>query len=162
MENTAMVDMIFLSAEKKVSLDEIMNHQIIDEYLSIFNTNRSMAKFQKFQLVQMLNWKKTPGWQLQTYISLVDMAFLWSLAAPSTEDREKNDCYAFTWKDYPSKLFNIIHMRLPRVKVLILANDPYDLDACIKDSEHDRCNAKKTFICGMKNSHQSKWCKSIQ
>ena len=76
MENTAMVDMIFLSAEKKVSLDEIMNHQIIDEYLSIFNTNRSMAKFQKFQLVQMLNWKKTPGWQLQTYISLVDMAFL--------------------------------------------------------------------------------------
>ena len=98
-----------------MSLEEIMNYQITDEYLSIFNTNRSMVKFQKSKIVQMLNWKKTAGWQLQTYIYIVDMGFLGSLAALSTEDREKNDGYAFTWKDYPSKLFNMIHTRHAKV-----------------------------------------------
>ena len=67
------------------------------------------------------------------------------MAAPATEDREKNDGYAFMWKDYPSKLFNMIRMRHPRVKLLILVNDPYDPDVCIKDSEHDRHNAKKAL-----------------
>ena len=52
-----MVEMISLSAEKKVSLE--VNHQITEKYLSIFNTNRSMVKFQKSRLVQIFNWKKT-------------------------------------------------------------------------------------------------------
>ena len=43
-------------------------------------------------------------------------------------------------------------MRRPRVKLLILVNDPYDLDVCIKDSEYGRRNAKKTYICGTKNT----------
>ena len=57
MEKKAMVEMISLSAEKKVSLE--VNHQITEKYLSIFNTNRSMVKFQKSKLVQIFNWKKT-------------------------------------------------------------------------------------------------------
>ena len=46
-------------------------------------------------------------------------------------------------------------MRHSRVKLLILVNKPNDLDVCIKDSEHNRRNAKKTKktknICGTKN-----------
>ena len=34
-------------------------------------------------------------------------------------------------------------MRHPRVKLLILVYDAYDLDVCIKDSERDRRNTKK-------------------
>ena len=75
------------------------------------------------------------------------MRFLWRLAAPSTEDREKNDGSPFTWKDYPSKLFKMIRMRHSGIKLLIFVNDPYDLDVCIKYSEDDRRNAKKpTFV----------------
>ena len=135
------------SVGKKVFLEEITNHQIADECLSIFNTNESMVKVQKSKLVQMLNWKEIPDWQLETYTSVVGMGFLWSLAAPSTEDREKNDGSPFTWKDYSSKFFNMICMRHPRVKLLILVYDAYELNVCIKDSEHDRRNTKKpTFV----------------
>ena len=45
----------------------------------------------------------------------------------------------------------MIRTRHPRVKLLILVNDPCDLDVSIKDSEHDRRNAEKTFIRGTKN-----------
>ena len=38
----------------------------------------------------------------------------------------------------------VIRMRHSRVKLLILVNKPNDLDVCIKDSEHNRRNAKKT------------------
>ena len=50
-----MVEMIFLSAETKVSLEKIMNHQITEEDLSIFNTNRRIVKFQKSELAQIFN-----------------------------------------------------------------------------------------------------------
>ena len=87
MENKAMTEVVSLSAEKKVSLEEIINHQITNECLSIFNTNGSMVK--KSKLVQMLNWKEIPDWQMQTYISVVVVGFLWRLAAPSTEDKKR-------------------------------------------------------------------------
>ena len=37
-------------------------------------------------------------------------------------------------------------MTHPVVKLLILVNDHFDLDVCIKGSEHDRHNAKPTFV----------------
>ena len=146
MEHKVIVEVVSLSAEKKVSLEEIMNHWFTDECLSIFNTNRSMVKVQRSKLVQMLHWKETPDWQLRTYISI-----LWRFAAPLTEDRERNDGSPFTWKDYSPKLFNMICMRHPRFKLLILVNDSYNLDVCIKDLEHDRCNTKKPHICSAEN-----------
>ena len=98
----------------------------------------------------MLHWRETPEWQLSIYFSIVDMGCLWKLAAPSTEDREKNDLFPFTWKDCSSKLFHMIPMRHRRVKLLILVNDPYDLDLCIEDSEHHKHNVKKPYICEKK------------
>ena len=99
----------------------------------------------------MLHWRETPEWQLPIYISIVDMGYLWKFAAPSTEDREKNDLFPFTWKGCSSKLFHMIPMRHRRVKLLILVNDPYDLDLCIEDSEHHKHNVKKPYICEKKN-----------
>ena len=98
----------------------------------------------------MLHWRETPEWQLPIYISIVNMRCLWKFAAPSTEDREKNDLFPFTWKDCSSKLFHMIPMRHHRVKLLILVNDPYDLDLCIEDSEHHKHNVKKPYICEKK------------
>ena len=46
MENKVTVEVVSI-AEKKVSLEEIMNHRITDEFLSIFKTNGSIAKVQK-------------------------------------------------------------------------------------------------------------------
>ena len=43
----------------------------------------------------------------EKYIALVDMCFLWRLATPSAEDREKPDGSVFTWGDYADKLFSI-------------------------------------------------------
>ena len=63
-----------------------------------------MVKVQKSKLVQMLNCKEIHDWQLQTHISIVDMGFLWRLAAPSTEDREKSDSSPFTWITHQSYL----------------------------------------------------------
>ena len=42
-------------------------------------------------------------------------------------------------------------MRHHRVKLLILVNDPYDLDLCIEDSEHHKHNVKQPYICEKKN-----------
>ena len=39
MENKVMAEVVSLSAEKKVSLEEIMNNRITDECISIFNPN---------------------------------------------------------------------------------------------------------------------------
>ena len=90
MENKAMVQVLSLSAKKKVPIEEKINHGITNECLSIFSKNGSKVKVQKFKLIQMLNWKETPDCQLRTYISIVGRGFLWRLAALSTEDRENN------------------------------------------------------------------------
>ena len=157
MKNKTMVEVVSLSAKKKVPLEENINHGITDECLSIYNKSGSKVKVQKFKLIQMLNWKETPHWQLRTYISIAGKGFLWRLTAPSTEDRENNDGFPFTRKGYSSKLFNMIRMRHPRVKLLILVNDRYDLDVCIKHSEHDKRNAKISLhLWCEKHRHQSK------
>ena len=44
MDNNVIAELLSLSAEKKMSLEEIMNHLIIDECLFIFNTNTVMVK----------------------------------------------------------------------------------------------------------------------
>ena len=44
MDNNVIAVLLSLSAEKKMSLEEIMNHLIIDECLFIFNTNTVMVK----------------------------------------------------------------------------------------------------------------------
>ena len=61
-------------------------------------------------------------------IAIVDMGFIWRLETPTNEDREKNDETFFSWHDYATKIFDIIPLRHTTAGMIILVNDPYDLD----------------------------------
>ena len=55
MENNVIAELLSLNAEKKMSLEEIMNHSITDECLFIFNKNTVMVKVEISKLAQKLN-----------------------------------------------------------------------------------------------------------
>ena len=54
-----------------------------------------MKKVQKSKLIDKLNIQPIGNVQ-EGYIAVVDMGFLWRLATPSVEDREKADGTIFT------------------------------------------------------------------
>ena len=66
-------------------------HRITDSCLSIFNVNGNMVKVQKSKLVEKLDFVP-PVWNNASYIGIIDMGFIWRLATPSAEDREKKKC----------------------------------------------------------------------
>ena len=106
MENRAMASVIWLaeSGKEKFTLAQVMEFRVTDECLSIFNINGTMKKVQKSKLVEKLNMQPVDPVPDQ-YISIVNMGFLWRLATPTAEDREKADGPVFTWGDYAEKLF---------------------------------------------------------
>ncbi len=73
---------------------------------------------------------------------------MWRLSTPSSEDREKGDESVFTWRDYATKMLHLITSRHPKANIIILVNDPYDLNFTIKDCEHDR---RAKYTGGSKN-----------
>ena len=91
------------------------------------------------------------------YIALLDMGFIWRLATPTKEDREKPDKTKYTWGDYSDKLHDIVLRRHPNAETLILVNDPYTSEYSIKDAEKLRrskgpvpnvfISAEKEFPC---------------
>ena len=85
-----------------------------DECLSIFNVNGVLVKNQKSKLLEMLNFKETIILPTNEDITaLVDMGFVWRLATPTSEDREKNDGTNFSWGDYAKKMLSMIVQRHP-------------------------------------------------
>ena len=146
MENTAMAAIITLaeSCEDRLDLVHVMEHRVTDECLSIFNINGSMRKGQKCKLVEKLNLQELPA--IPHYIALVDMGFIWRLATPSSEDREKHDETLFTWGNYAQKMFAIICARHPNASTIVLVNDPYDIPIDIKDNEHERRANGASFL----------------
>ena len=97
-----------------------------------------MVKVQKSKLVEKPNL--IPFQTVDSYIALIDMGFIWRLATPSLEDREKDDetQFHFTWLDYANNLFSLVMALHPKASEIIFVNDPYDLEISIKDSEHER------------------------
>ena len=148
MENKAMASVLALASKMDADLDliAIMKYRLSDECLALFNANGKMRKVQKSRLIAQLNIMDLP--QLNSYIALVDMGFLWRLATPSAEDREKGDQTSFTWSDYARKLFSLIMARHPKAFQVILVNDPYTQQTGIKDSEHER---RAKYMGGSKN-----------
>ena len=77
-----------------VDLEEILQHRVTEECLSLCNSNGTMRKTQKSKLVRIMNLVPSPAPRM--YIAIVDMGLLWRLAIPSTEDREKPDGSIYT------------------------------------------------------------------
>ena len=145
MENKAMSDIIILAekCQERIDLEHIMEHRVTEECLPIFNINGTIRKGQKSKLLEKLNFVELST--SEQYIALVDMGFIWRLATPSTEDREKRDGSSFTWGDYAQKIFNIICTRHAQASEIIMVNDPYDVPINIKDCEHERRMGDKQY-----------------
>ena len=113
-----------------------------------------MRKTQKSKLVEKLHMESLNAKQ---YIAIVDMGFVWRLASPIVEDREKADNSSFTWRDYASKLFSLIMVRHAQACTIIMVNDQYDLPFSIKDSKRQsRCGSTD----GIKTSTCIRWTNS--
>eukprot|EP00794_Sanderia_malayensis_P000931 gene931-241_t len=151
MENKAMAQIIALeqSSAAKIDLVQIMGHHVTEECLSIFNINATMIKVQKSKLVEKLKFVSLSP--MDSYTAIVDMGFIWRLATPTTEDREKNDGTYYTWNDYADRVFSLVLSRHRNASETIFVNDPYDLEMSIKDSEHDCRAGAYSHVGGTRN-----------
>ena len=68
------------------------------------------------------------------------MGFIWRLATPSIADHESADG-DFTWENYATKIFNIIHQCHLNATEYHLVNDRYDVELSVKDAENQKRNA---------------------
>jgi hypothetical protein len=68
-----------------------------------------MVEVQKSKLVECLNM--VPLTPTANYTALIDMGFIWRVALPTAEDREKQDGSVFTWQDYAAKMFRLVICR---------------------------------------------------
>ena len=77
MDNQALVSEIWLvqTAEEKVTLAQVMEYRVTDEWLPLFNINGTMKKVQKSKLVEKLHIQPIDPVP-DRYIALVDMGFL--------------------------------------------------------------------------------------
>ena len=134
MESKAMASVLGL-VEKSgaLKLEEVLQHRLTGECLSIFNANGTMRKVQKSKLQEKLTMTPIP--EPDVYTSIVDMGLIWRRAAPTTEDREKGDGTKYTWGDYAKKLVHVVLTRHKHAERIICLNDPYDQTYTIKDSE---------------------------
>jgi len=88
---------------------------------------------------------------LDKYIALVDMGFLWHLATPTAEDRDKPDSLIYTWGDYAEKLFATILSHHPKANQIVFVNKPYELEFTTKDTEHDRRQSSQAYSHDKRN-----------
>jgi len=137
MENKAMSEVISL-VEKSgaVEFSDIMANRITEESLALFNVNGTMRKVQKSKLLEKMTMSTIDS--PTTYTAIVDMGFIWRLATPTTEDREKGDETKYLWADYAEKIVKIVLSRHSSAETIICVNDPYCLSYSIKDCERQQ------------------------
>ena len=63
-----------------MNLSEILQHQIMEEFLSVFNGNGTFRKIQKSKLVQKLNLVPVDP---RVYVAIVDMGMIWRMPNPT-------------------------------------------------------------------------------
>ena len=122
-----------MEQSRALKLEDVLQHRLTGECLSIFNVNGTMCKVQKSKLQEKLSMTAIP--EPDVYTSIVDMGLIWRLAAPTTEDREKGDDTMYTWGDYPEKVVRSVLARHKHAERIICMNDPYDQNFSIKDTE---------------------------
>ncbi len=125
MESKAMASVLGLVENSGVlKLEDVLQHRVTAECLSIFNVNGTMRKVQKSKLQEKLTMTPVP--EPDVYTSIVDMGLIWHLATPTVEDREKGDGTKYTWKDYAEKVVRAVMTRHRHADRIICMNDLYD------------------------------------
>ena len=126
-----------------LSVEEILEFRLTDECLSMYYADGSQRKPAKSKLLEHLNLNTVVNIPTE-YSSLVDMGFIWRLATPTAEDRERvrRDGRSYLWLDYLEKVVSLVLSRHPAAITTILVNDIYNKPISIKDEEHERRAAK--------------------
>lgn len=150
METKAMNQVVTMleSSDDKISLEDILEHRVTEECLSIFNPNGSMYKCQKSKLLECMKFQEVPA--PNAYTALIDMGLYWRIATPTPEDRHKPDGTTYSWADYAAKIFNVAKSRHPFASCYIFVNDYYEMQYGIKDAERIlRANTKNASYSGL-------------
>ena len=63
-----------------MNLSEILQYQIMEESLSVFNGNGTFRKIQKSKLIQKLNLVPVDP---RVYVAIVDMGMIWRMPNPT-------------------------------------------------------------------------------
>jgi hypothetical protein len=124
-----------VEASELVDLPEVLEHRVVEENMTLFNSNGTYRKTQKSQLIQKLSLQ--PVDLQESYIAIIDMGMIWRMAIPSAEDRQTQDGTPYKWADYVNKLSSIILGRHGNAEKIICVNDPYDAAHSTKDDERD-------------------------
>ena len=130
----AVIDLVEVS--ELVNLPELLEHRVIEECVSLFNSNATYRKTQKSKLIQKLSLQ--PVDIQQPYTALIDMGMIWRMATPSAEDRQTEDGTPYKWSDYVHKISSIIFARHQNADRIFCVNDPYDVAYSTKDDERDK------------------------
>ena len=87
-----------------INFRELMEYRITSECLSVFNVNGSMRKNQKSKLMQCFDLNPTTE-NVESYVAIIDMGFVWRLATPNKEDRDisQRSGTEYSWGDYTKK-----------------------------------------------------------
>ena len=136
MERNALKAVINLvQVSELVDLPELLEQRVVEECVTLFNSNGTHRKTQKSKFIEKLSLHSV---ELQEpYIVLVDMGMIWRMATPSAEDRQTQDGTPYKWADYLHKLSSIILARHRDAFRIICVNDSYDAAYSTKDDERD-------------------------
>lgn len=134
MEQVALKSVINLvERSEAIDLNDLLEHCVVEECTSIFNSNKTYRKINKSQLIQCLKFDAVHV--REPYTALVDMGMVWRMAIPSSENRIRDDDGKLMWSDYAKNVSNIILNRHHNAERIICVNDVYDTQYSIKDDE---------------------------
>jgi len=123
MERTALKAVVNLvEISQYVDLPQLLEHRVIEECMTLFNSYGIYRKTQKSKLIQKLSLQYID--LQEPHIVVVDMDMIWSFAAPTAEDRQTEDGTPYSWSDYVHKVSSIILARHGDADRIICVNDP--------------------------------------
>jgi len=117
------------------TLEDVLQHHVTSECLSISNANGTFQKSQKSKLLQTLAMNVIP--EPEVYTSIIDMGLIWRLSTPSMEDRGRAWERSIPGVTNAKKMMNLVLRRHGNAGRIICVNDSYDQNYInsIKDRE---------------------------
>lgn len=130
-----------------VDLEELMSYCLTEMCLSIFNIIHQLRKRMKSSSLDCFKMYEN-ALNGVSYVSIIDMRFIWRLVTFSKADRETAEG-DFTWGNYVRKIFSTIIQGQPNVFEYHVVNDRCDVELSIKDAQHQKRGAM--FVGGGRN-----------